>query len=245
MFLKPKASLQSPNFNARIDHDAPSMIILHYTGMKTARAALDRLCDPAAEVSAHYVIEQNGKTHQLVDDAHRAWHAGKAYWRGQRDINSASIGIEIVNPGHEFGYRPFKNKQIRAVSELCQKLMKTYAISPANILAHSDIAPARKLDPGHLFPWQDLAAVDIGLWPVPEGVDYQAAEDIVLNHTTFHELLCALGYDPEVPFEELVVAYHRHFCPEKFSDCDDKPAEPDVLSCARLLSLIRQSHRAS
>ena len=235
---------KSPNFNARADGSVLSMIILHYTGMKTKKAALERLCDEGAEVSAHYVIDEKGNQWQLVEDEYRAWHAGKSFWKGERDINSASIGIELINPGHEFGYTEFPKRQIEALKTLCKKLMDAYQISPANILAHSDVAPSRKLDPGHLFPWEKLAAHDVGLWPVPTEQDYQSAEDLVLNHTSVHELLCAFGYDPAASFEDTVVAYHRHFYPEKFGKWDDEPNDPDVLSCARLLALIRQAHEA-
>ena len=218
------------------------MLILHYTGMKNAKDALGRLCDPKAEVSAHYLIEENGKTYQLVDDKNRAWHAGKSYWAGQTDINSHSIGVEIVNKGHEFGYEAFSNAQILSLIKLCKPLIKKYNIKPQNVLGHSDIAPARKIDPGHLFPWERLAGVDIGLWPAPNEMDYQAAEDLILNKDGLHELLCGFGYNPDSAFEDVMVEYHRHFYPEKFRNWDDKPAEPDVKSCAGLLSLIRQSH---
>jgi len=240
MFSKPKVT--SPNFNERAGYDAPNMIILHYTGMKTGKAAIDRLCDPEFEVSAHYVIDRKGKLLQLVEDQKRAWHAGKAYWAGQTDINSASIGVEIVNPGHEFGYEAFKPAQIKTLVKLCQRLVIKYNIPPSRILGHSDIAPGRKLDPGHLFPWADLAALDIGLWPVPTEMDYQAAEDMILNQSGFVELLYTLGYSPEASCDDVIVAFHRHFYPEKFGSCDDRPVEPDVLSCARLLALVRQTH---
>ena len=210
--------------------------------MKTAKGALEQLCNPDAEVSAHYVIEENGKTHQLVDDDKRAWHAGKSFWAGETDINSASIGVEIVNPGHEFGYEEFTKKQIEAVIDLCKSLLLKYEIPAHRVLAHSDVAITRKVDPGHLFPWADLAAQGVGLWPVPTEMDYQAAEDMVVNHEAFHELLCAYGYNFEPDFGETVVAYHRHFYPEKFDHWDDKSNEPDVLSCARLLALIRRKH---
>ncbi|CAM4117630.1 N-acetylmuramoyl-L-alanine amidase XylA [Novosphingobium lubricantis] len=145
----------SPNWNAR---KLPlSMVVLHYTGMETAEAALERLCDPAAEVSAHYLIDEDGTVIQLVDEAHRAWHAGRASWRGVTDINSASIGIELVNPGHEFGYRPFPDAQIEALLPLLSDILKRHDIPRANVVGHSDVAPARKSDPGELFPWELLA----------------------------------------------------------------------------------------
>ena len=240
-FLKSQPKT-SPNFNEREGYDAPNMIVLHYTGMKTGEEAIERLCDPESEVSAHYVIDEKGKLVELVDVVKRAWHAGKSYWRGETDINSASIGIELVNPGHEYGYKAFSDKQIRALIKLCRELMIKYNIAATRVLGHSDVALDRKLDPGHLFPWTDLAAHDIGLWPVPNEMDYQAAEDMVLNQTGFFELLYALGYDPSAPKDDVAVAFHRRFYPEKFGSCDDRPIEPDILSCARLLALTRQSH---
>lgn len=234
-------SHQSPNFNERGQGVRPSMIILHYTGMKTAKAAIERLCDPSAEVSAHYLIEENGKLHQLVDDQYRAWHAGKSYWNGIQDVNAHSIGIELVNPGHEFGYRPFPDKQIAALISLCKSLIKKYNIPAAYILGHSDVATSRKKDPGELFPWEELAVQGIGLWPHPEEMDYEAAKDIMFNLEAFESLLGEYGYHVENHYAESVIAFHRHFYPKKLLD----HTLPDVIdeeSVARLLSLIRQRH---
>jgi len=225
----------SPNFEARAGGQAPSMIVLHYTGMQSARAALERLCDPDSKVSAHYLIEENGRIHQLVPEDKRAWHAGKSYWAGESDINSASIGIEIVNPGHEFGYRAFPEKQIRSVIKLCRQIVDKYNISPANILAHSDIAPARKTDPGELFPWETLAAQGVGLWPRPQEMDYQAAEDLILNPAALREQFTAFGYDPEPDFDVVLQAFHRHFYPERLG------APADILTAAKILALLRQA----
>jgi N-acetylmuramoyl-L-alanine amidase len=133
------------------------MVVLHYTGMQTAAEALARLCDPVAEVSAHYLIDEDGTVTRLVDEENRAWHAGRSYWRGITDINSASVGIELVNPGHEFGYRPFPKPQIEALLPLLADIVKRHDIPRANVVGHSDIAPARKEDPGELFPWDLLA----------------------------------------------------------------------------------------
>lgn len=133
------------------------MAVLHYTGMQTAAEALERLCDPAAEVSAHYMIDEDGTVTRLVDEENRAWHAGRSSWRGITDVNSASIGIELVNPGHEFGYRPFPKPQMEALLPLLADIVKRHDIPRANVLGHSDIAPARKEDPGELFPWDLLA----------------------------------------------------------------------------------------
>jgi N-acetylmuramoyl-L-alanine amidase len=140
----------SPNFDAR--KAVPDSVILHYTGMQTGEAAIERLRDPEAKVSAHYVVEEDGRIFRLVAEERRAWHAGAAFWKGVKDINSASIGIEIVNPGHEFGYRAFPDAQVASVINLLADVRSRWMISDSRILGHSDIAPARKVDPGELFP---------------------------------------------------------------------------------------------
>jgi len=151
----------SPNWNER---KLPiSMVVLHYTGMETAEAALERLCSEAAEVSAHYMIEENGTVHRLVREDRRAWHAGRSYWRGVTDVNSAAIGIELVNPGHEFGYRPFPDAQMEALLPLLADMVQRHDIPRANVVGHSDVAPARKEDPGELFDWDLLAAHRLAL----------------------------------------------------------------------------------
>ena len=154
----------SPNWNER--RLPISMVVLHYTGMPTAAEALARMCDSAAEVSAHYMIDEDGTVTRLVPEDKRAWHAGKSYWRGITDVNSASIGIELVNPGHEFGYRPFTDAQMDALLPLLARIMRDHDIPRANVVGHSDIAPARKQDPGELFDWDRLAALRLAL-PVP------------------------------------------------------------------------------
>lgn len=206
------------------------MIILHYTGMENEEAALTRLCDPAAKVSAHYVVNESGGVHQLVDDNHRAWHAGVSYWNGVIDINSHSIGIEIVNPGHEFGYRTFPDAQIAALTKLCKQLMKTHSIKPSHVLGHSDIAPARKDDPGELFPWQQLGAHGIGVWP-------DETKSASMSEPEFIKALVVYGYNPDTPADKLITAFHRHFCPEKFAK-GQNPAAIDNLSISRLNSLL-------
>ncbi|MFM2045876.1 MAG: hypothetical protein RLY86_4452, partial [Pseudomonadota bacterium] len=144
----------SPNHGPRAPGKPVDMLILHYTGMRSGTAALERLCDPEAQVSAHYLIEEDGTVHRMVHERRRAWHAGVSLWRGEKDINSRSIGIELVNPGHEFGYRPFPAAQMAALTELCRGIVEHYAIPPLHVLAHSDVVPDRKIDPGELFDWQ-------------------------------------------------------------------------------------------
>ncbi|WP_339741735.1 N-acetylmuramoyl-L-alanine amidase [uncultured Maricaulis sp.] len=155
MSLTPIAA-PSPNFN---DRKLPvSLIVLHYTGMENGAVALERMCDPAAEVSAHYMVEEDGRVFQLVDEDKRAWHAGVSAWRGETDINSASIGIEIVNGGHDYGLPDFPAIQIEAVIHLVADIMARHGIGPEGVVGHSDIAPGRKQDPGEKFPWHRLAA---------------------------------------------------------------------------------------
>ena len=153
----------SPNFD---DRKLPiSCLVLHYTGMETGKAALERLCDPDAKVSAHYLVEEDGGIFQMVDESNRAWHAGVSSWRGITDMNSASIGIEIVNGGHDYGLPDFPEVQIGALLWLCSEILGRHDILSENIVGHSDIAPARKEDPGEKFPWALLAAEGIGVWP--------------------------------------------------------------------------------
>lgn len=159
-------SRPSPNHNDRVG-GAADMLLLHYTGMETGEGALDRLCDHAAEVSAHYLVFEDGRIVSMVDEDRRAWHAGVASWAGETDINSRSIGIEIVNPGHELGYPDFPAGQIDAVAALAADIVGRHQIAAARVLAHSDVAPGRKADPGEKFPWGLLAEAGVGHWVAP------------------------------------------------------------------------------
>jgi N-acetylmuramoyl-L-alanine amidase len=161
----------SPNWNARRGGHPPDMIVIHYTGMRSARAAIERLCDPASKVSSHYLIDREGAVLRHVPEDVRAWHAGVSSWHGEADINSRSIGIELVNPGHAHGYLEFPEAQMRALLKLLGAIRKRHAIPPAHVLAHSDVAPARKQDPGERFDWRRLASEGLGLWvePTPFG----------------------------------------------------------------------------
>ena len=203
----------SPNFDARTG--VVDMLILHYTGMKTAAEALDRLCDPAAKVSAHYLIDEDGTVWRLVDELQRAWHAGVSSWRGRSDINAASIGIELVNPGHEFGYRPFPEPQMAALEELARAILARHPILPRHVLGHSDVAPQRKQDPGELFNWPRLARGGIGIWP-DFGVDVAPPQDAAELRTA----LATIGYDCPPSAEAMaavITAFQRHFRPAR---CD-------------------------
>ncbi|WP_164157548.1 N-acetylmuramoyl-L-alanine amidase, partial [Sandarakinorhabdus rubra] len=153
----------SPNFDER--RLPVLMLVMHYTGMQSAAAAIERLADPAAKVSAHYVVAEDGTVLRMVAEDKRAWHAGKSWWRGVTDVNSASVGIEIVNPGHEFGYVPFPAEQMAAVAALAADIVARHRIPPANVVGHSDIAPTRKEDPGELFDWPMLAARGLAAAP--------------------------------------------------------------------------------
>jgi len=196
----------SPNFNER---QLPvSMIVLHYTGMQSAEAALARLTDPAAEVSSHYLIDEDGTIHRLVAEDKRAWHAGQSHWRGITDINSASIGIELVNPGHEFGYREFAPAQIEALIPLLDEIKHRYEITRGNIVGHSDIAPTRKQDPGELFPWAQLARLRLAL-PRPT----RNLMDPLWSDAGFLLALERFGYEVTNKLAA-VVAFQRRFRPE-------------------------------
>ena len=202
----------SPNFDERGDA-AVDMLVLHYTGMTSGEAAMARLCDPAAKVSAHYTIGEDGTVYAMVPESRRAWHAGLSCWAGARDINSRSIGIELVNPGHEFGYRPFPAAQIDALIALGDAILARHPIAPWRVLGHSDVAPARKDDPGELFPWVSLAEAGIGFWASPG--DDPGDEAVA-------PLLTRYGYDPEAPLQKVVAAFQRHFRPARVDGTADR-----------------------
>lgn len=186
----------SPNHGDRRGR-AIDCIVLHYTGMPTAEGALAQLCNPRAEVSSHYFVFEDGRIAQLVPEERRAWHAGRSSWFEETDLNSASIGIEIVNPGHDGGLPPFPEAQIAAVIALCRDIVARRAIAPDRILAHSDIAPGRKVDPGERFPWTQLAAEGVGLWraPAPDSPGLILAFGATgAPVTALQQNLAALGY---------------------------------------------------
>ncbi|WP_260483979.1 N-acetylmuramoyl-L-alanine amidase [Sphingomicrobium flavum] len=212
----------SPNHNER---QLPvSMIVLHYTGMVSCQAALDRMTSPDAAVSAHYCVDEDGTTYRLVDEKHRAWHAGKSYWRGVTDINSASVGIELVNPGHAFGYREFPDEQIAALLPLLADIKDRHGITRGNVVGHSDIAPARKEDPGELFPWWELAKRRLAL-PSP-------TRDLMDPFWTDAGFLLALerfGYDV-TDSEKAVIAFQRRFRPDMIDGIIDGECRAKLLA---------------
>jgi len=215
----------SPNFDIR-GRDV-DMVILHYTGMPTGGEALDRLRDEAAKVSAHYFIEENGDCYRLVAEDMRAWHAGVSAWKGEYDINARSIGIEIVNPGHEFGYRDFPEAQINAVIALLKDIRTRHAIAPENVLAHSDIAPRRKEDPGEKFPWGRLAAEGLAVAPF-EG-DAKAGEAVSYDDAL--KALGQIGYDaPPGDHAAALLAFQRRFCPESLGQGFDRRTKAALMA---------------
>ncbi len=232
----------SNNFGERRDGASITMLVFHYTGMETCETALQRLCDPRAEVSAHLLIDEDGTAYRLVENGKRAWHAGASYWRGEADINSASIGIELVNPGHEFGYRVFPDAQIDTLIALSLALISQYDIPATGVVGHSDVAPGRKSDPGELFPWENLASCGIGLWP-----------DLAVNdgeeHGTPWESLTRIGYaapgDPhcggdllnsETAISDVISAFQTRFTPQNRSGILDDQTQSAISAVARAFS---------
>ncbi len=220
----------SPHHGRRAAGKPVDILLLHYTGMRSAEAALAWLCDPGSRVSSHYLVFEDGRAVQLVDEGQRAWHAGKSAWAGETDINSRSIGIEIANPGHRFGYRAFPDAQIAALIALCRAILSRHPIPPGRVLAHSDVAPTRKEDPGELFPWERLHAAGIGRWvppapivagPVVKRGDRGAA--VRTLHKRFRDYGYELGDESDfgTATEAVVTAFQRHFRQEKVDGIAD------------------------
>jgi N-acetylmuramoyl-L-alanine amidase len=230
----------SPNFDARTA--PPDILVLHYTGMKSGPEALDRLRDPQAKDSSHYMVEEDGRIFRLVPEERRAWHAGVSFWKGERNINGVSIGVEIVNPGHEFGYRPFPEAQIEAVISLITDIRSRWMIGNERIVGHSDVAPGRKDDPGELFPGKRLAPAGHGLWvetapapglPLSEGEEGAAVFALQAGFTR-------LGYDlpPSGKFDaatrEVVTAFQRHWRQETVDGIADGQTRAQLIALLRL-----------
>jgi len=214
----------SPNHGERKDGRRPDMILLHYTGMQDSNAALERLTSRGSEVSAHYFAFEDGRIVQLVEESRRAWHAGVALWAGEADINSCSIGIEIANPGHEFGYPNFPVRQIAAVTALCRSIFTRYTIPLVRVLAHSDVAPSRKQDPGEKFPWRTLHDSGVGHWvkpaPLTEEGTLLALGDRGDAVASLQKSLGEYGYGItangvyDSAMHDVVAAFQRHFRPQ-------------------------------
>jgi N-acetylmuramoyl-L-alanine amidase len=209
----------SPNHDARPAGKAIDILLLHYTGMRDAQSALERLTDAAAKVSSHYLIDEDGTTYRLVDEARRAWHAGASYWAGERDVNGVSIGIELVNPGHEFGYRSFPMAQMQALIRLSREILARHPIPPRRVLGHCDVAPSRKRDPGELFDWHGLAHAGIGLWPAPaEGpAELAAVQTALARHG--YEVRPTGQMDART--RGALIAFQRHFRPARLDGLPD------------------------
>lgn len=220
----------SPNHGERAQGAPIDMLVLHYTGMQSAEGAVQRLCDPRSEVSAHYLVYEDGTILQCVPEARRAWHAGRSFWKGEKDINSRSIGVEIVNPGHEFGYTAFPDAQIEALVPLLRDICQRHDILPWMVLAHSDIAPERKEDPGELFPWNHLAQAGVGLFvephPIVAGLLMQEG-DTGQPVEALQSMLGLYGYDIDIngvfdtKTTHVVTAFQRHFRQDKVDGVAD------------------------
>ena len=231
------------NVESRRGVKGPSLLIFHYTGMSSAAKAIDWLAREESRVSCHYVIDEGGRITQMVPEKLRAWHAGQSFWRGETDINSHSIGVEIQNPGHEHGYPDFPVAQMRAVIGLSRDIVKRHAMNPAGVLAHSDIAPQRKIDPGEKFKWADLAEHGLGQWvrasPLragDEGLSVGSKSDVVL---AVQKQLAAYGYDVsptgelDVKTSHVVRAFQLHFRPRRVDGRIDRS------TCLTLENLLR------
>lgn len=216
------------------------MLIMHYTDMRTCEGAVERLCDPAAKVSAHYVVSEEGEVFQLVSEEQRAWHAGESFWRGNSNINARSIGIEICNPGHNEGYRPFPKAQMQAVAELSQQIIARHSIPQRNVQGHSDIAFLRKIDPGELFDWPWLAEQGVGIFPdvSPPLTGHDLGRgDKGQKVMRLQQSLANWGYGLKTDgeygekTEKCVIAFQRHFRPTNLSGAWDD-------ECAGLLAVL-------
>ena len=234
----------SPNFDNR--RGPPDMLVLHYTGMRTGDEAVARLRDPDAKVSAHYVVDEDGGVLRLVAEARRAWHAGRGVWQGETDCNAASIGIEVVNPGHEFGYRDFPEAQIEAVIRLMGDIRDRWTIPDARIIAHSDLAPDRKQDPGERFPWKRLAAAGHGLWfePAAEriaalGAPLSVGDEglgVIVLRAGLHRLGYGLqpGGDYDEATRHTVEAFQRHWRPRQVDGIADGETRATLMGVLQL-----------
>lgn len=241
----PIEHVPSPNHGERAAGKPVDMIILHYTGMASDERALKWLADAESGVSSHYFVFEDGRIAQLVDEERRAWHAGQSFWAGETDVNSRSIGVEVANPGHEFGYRPFPPIQIDATIGLCRDIIGRRPIPPERVLAHSDVAPLRKDDPGELFPWQRLHEAGVGHWVPPETITEGPSLSFGERGKAVAELknlLQSYGYDVSEGDEfddvtkAVVTAFQRHFRPEQVDGIADRST---IATLTRLAALRR------
>jgi len=234
----------SPNTGERVGGGPVDILLLHYTEMESGKIAENWLCDPQSEVSCHYIVHEDGCVVQMVPEALRAWHAGRSCWKGETDINSRSIGIEIVNGGHEYGLPAFPDMQIEAVIALSRDILARNAIPPERVLAHSDVAPGRKRDPGELFPWGRLAAAGVGHWVEPSalgGGRFFSTGDTGQPVEALQSMLAMYGYNADITgaFDEktaaVVAAFQRHFRPARVDGVADAST---IETLHRLLSAL-------
>jgi N-acetylmuramoyl-L-alanine amidase len=237
----------SPNFGPRRGSSRPDMLVLHYTGMASGADAEAWLCNPESEVSSHYLVHEDGRIVQMVRESDRAWHAGKSSWRGEADINSHSVGIEIVNPGHVLGYRNFPRRQIGAVIALCRGIVARHAIRPERVLAHSDVAPGRKVDPGEKFPWRQLAQAGVGHFVAPlraGGSPVLGPGDRGAAVEELQSMLSLYGYGIEISgvFDQatgaVVRAFQLHFRPRRVDGLADRSSRQTLCKLLEALPAI-------
>ena len=222
--------IYSPNFDQRKrSSKSIKLLVIHYTGMQSERESIMRLCNPKYKVSSHFVINQNGKIYRLVQDYQTAWHAGKSCWGKYKNLNKNSIGIELENKGHEFGYANFKKKQLSSLIKICKILIKKYKIKKRNIIGHSDIAPLRKIDPGEKFPWKELADKKIGIWHNCKTKDLIKFRQVRISNkfkSEFINNLKKIGYcfnnKKKTNFSKTVEAFQRHYRKELINGIIDK-----------------------
>ena len=221
----------SPNFDKKTrSKNSIKIIVIHYTGMQSERESLSRLCNPKSKVSSHYVISQNGRVYRLFQDNQIAWHAGRSCWGKYKNLNKNSIGIELVNKGHKFGYTNFKKKQLFNLIKICKSLIKKYKIKKRNIVGHSDIAPLRKIDPGEKFPWKRLANNGIGIWHRCKPSFLRKYRNVKIlekkNKIKFIKNINKIGYCFSVKkksfFIKIVRSFQRHYRKELINGLLDK-----------------------
>ena len=226
-----KDGFYSPNFNRKKrSKNSIKIIVIHYTGMQSERESVSRLCNPKSKVSSHFVISQNGRVYRLVQDNQIAWHAGKSCWGKYKNLNKNSIGIELVNKGHRFGYTNFKKKQLLSLIKICKSLIKKYKIKKRNVVGHSDIAPLRKIDPGEKFPWKRLANNGIGIWHRCKPSFLRKYRNVKIlekkNKIKFIKNINKIGYCFSVKkksfFIKTVRSFQRHYRKELINGLLDK-----------------------
>ncbi len=240
----------SSHFDARKNGAPPTFLIIHYTDTQDASepdgyftGALSR--PDGARVSAHYMIDVDGAITQYVDESARAWHAGVSEWGGVGDINTHSIGIEMVNHGQRFGYKDFPAAQVAALIDLAQGILSRHNIPAYQVLAHSDIAPGRKIDPDYKFPWKKLADAGIGLWPQPIQADFNEAAQLLQDPVQLKQALARYGYNPALDLPALVQEFQRHFQPEAFTAQPPFNGSAQSDTALRLVALLRQKNIAT